>query len=150
MHEHHSSDYVSGEPVGPWYQANDAAIVRCAGRYLCVTRDFAWLGKKICDRTVLDHLDEHAVYWKNSTAWDAVSPTMARSRICSRSSALTCTRQPECMPATRSMRLVADLHERRGNAARAKQLRGEATEMAERMNRLLLRQWQGILAIQPA
>jgi hypothetical protein len=37
----------------------------------------------------------------------------------------------------RSMRVVADLHERRGNTARAKQLRGEANDLAERINRSL-------------
>ena len=53
MHDHHSSDYVSGQGVGPWYAVNDTAIVRCAWRYVCVTGDFAWLDKKVGDRTIL-------------------------------------------------------------------------------------------------
>jgi hypothetical protein len=138
MHEHHSTDYVSGEAVGPWYAANDTAIVRCAWRYVCVTGDFAWLDKKISDRTVLDHLDEHAVYWKKL---DHLGHGLADYGTIENLLEVVSTYLHEVAGMNagnvRSMRAVADLHERRSNAARAKQLRGEATNLAERINRLL-------------
>jgi len=138
MHEHHSTDYVSGEPVGPWYAANDAAIVRCAWRYLCVTGDFAWLDKKIADRTVLDHLDEHAVYWKKL---DRIGHGLADYGTIENLLEVVSTYLHEVAGMNSgnvfSMRVVADLHERRGNSARARELRGEATDLAERINRLL-------------
>ena len=34
MHAHHSSDYITGQGVGPWYAVNDTAIVLCAYRYV--------------------------------------------------------------------------------------------------------------------
>ncbi len=138
MHEHHSTDYVSGEAVGPWYAANDTAIVRCAWRYVCVTGDFAWLDKKISDRTVLDHLDEHAAYWKKL---DRMGHGLADYGTIENLLEVVSTYLHEVAGMNagnvRSMRVVADLHERRGNAARARQLRGEATDLAERINRLL-------------
>ncbi len=124
--------------MGPWYAANDAAIVRCAWRYLCVTEDFDWLDKKISDRTVLDHLDEHAVYWKKL---DRLGHGLADYGTIENLLEVVSTYLHEVAGMNagnvRSMRVVADLHERRGNAARAKQLRGEANDLAERINRLL-------------
>jgi hypothetical protein len=138
MHEHHSTDYVTGEAVGPWYAANDAAIVRCAWRYLCVTGDFEWLDKKLSGRTVLDYLDEHAVCWKKL---DRMGSGLADYGTIENLLEVVSTYLHEVAGMNsgnvRSMRVVADLHERRGNAARAKQLRAEAAQLAERINRLL-------------
>src|SRR5450755_4183546 len=138
MHQHHSTDYVTGESVGPWYAANDSAIVRCAWRYLCITGDFAWLDKKISDRTVLDHLDEHAVYWKKL---DHMGHGLADYGTIENLLEVVSTYLHEVAGMNsgnvRSMRVVADLHERRGNAARAKQLRADAKDRASRINRSL-------------
>ena len=138
MHEHHSTDYVSGEAVGPWYAANDTAIVRCAWRYVCVTGDFAWLNKKISDRTVLDLLDEHAVYWKKL---DRLGHGLADYGTIENLLEVVSTYLHEVAGMNAgnvySMRVVADLHERLGNTARAQQLRHEAADLAERINRLL-------------
>lgn len=138
MHQHHSTDYVTGEPVGPWYAANDTAIVRCAWRYLCVTGDFAWLERKITDRTVLDHLDDHAVYWKKLNHFGrGLGDYGTIENLLEVVS--TYLHEVAGMNAgnVRSMRVVADLHERHGNAARARELRGEAKALADRINRLL-------------
>ena len=64
MHAHLATDYVSGQAVGPWYAVNDMAILRCAENYLRVSGDFAWLQKTVGDRTCLQHLTAHALYWK--------------------------------------------------------------------------------------
>jgi hypothetical protein len=144
MHEHHSTDYVSGDAVGPWYAANDAAIVRCAWRYVAVTGDFAWLDRKISDRTVLDLLDEHAVYWKKL---DHLGHGLADYGTIENLLEVVSTYLHEVAGMNagnvRSMRVIADLYERRGNLARAKQLRGEATDLAERINRLLYVEGKG-------
>ena len=138
MHENHSTDYVSGEPVGPWYAANDAAIVRCAWRYLCVTGDFGWLDKKIGDASVLDRLDEHAVYWKKL---DHLGHGLADYGAIENLLEVVSTYLHEVAGMNagnvQSMRWVAELHERHGNSERARQLRSEAGNLAERINRLL-------------
>ena len=138
MHEHHSTDYVSGEPVGPWYAANDAAIIRCAWRYLCVTGDFDWLERNIGGRTVLDHLDDHAVYWKKL---DHFGNGLADYGTIENLLEVVSTYVHEVAGMNAgnvaSMRAVADLQERRGNTLRAKELRAEATALADRINRLL-------------
>jgi hypothetical protein len=132
MHEHHSTDYVTGEPVGPWYAANDGAIVRCAWRYLCVTGDLDWLDKKIGDRTVLDHLDEHATYWKKL---DHFGHGLGDYGTIENLLEVVSTYLHEV--AGMNAGNVADLYEHRGNSARAQELRGEARALAERINRVL-------------
>jgi hypothetical protein len=138
MHEHHSTDYVTGEAVGPWYAANDSAIVRCAWRYLCVTGDLDWLDIKIDDRTVLDHLDEHATYWKKL---DHFGHGLGDYGTIESLLEVVSTYLHEVAGmnagSVRSMRIVADLHERRGNSTHARQLRGEAKALAGRISRLL-------------
>jgi hypothetical protein len=144
MHEHHSTDYVTGEAVGPWYAANDGAIVRCAWRYLCVTGDFDWLDKKIDDRTVLDHLDDHAIYWKKL---DHFGHGLGDYGTIENLLEVVSTYLHEVAGINagnvRSMRIVADLHERSGNSVRARELRGEAKALAERINRLLYADGKG-------
>ncbi len=138
MHDHHSTDYVTGKPVGPWYAVNDTAIVRCAWRYLCVTGDFGWLDKKIADRTILDHLEDRALYWKKL---DHFGHGLGDYGTIENLLEVVSTYLHEVAGMNagnvHSMRVVADLHERHGNASRARELRAEAKAMAERINRLL-------------
>lgn len=138
MHDHLSSDYVTGQGVGPWYAVNDTAIVRCAWRYVCVTGDFAWLDKPIDGRTVLDYLEEHALYWKKL---DHFGHGLGDYGTIENLLEVVSTYLHEVagMNANNvhSMRAVADMHEHRGNSARAQQLRTEATALAGRINRLL-------------
>lgn len=138
MHSHHSTDYVTGEPVGPWYAVNDTAIVRCAWRYVCVTGDFAWLDKKVGGRSVLEQLEEHALYWKKL---DHFGHGLGDYGTIENLLEVVSTYLHEVagMNANNvhSMRVVADMYERRGNGARASELRAEAKSLAERINRLL-------------
>ena len=59
-------NYVTGKGVTPgdWYAANPWAILRCADYYLRVNGDLAWLDKKLDGRPIIDHLECHAVRWK--------------------------------------------------------------------------------------
>lgn len=83
-------------------------------------------------------LDEHAVYWKKL---DRLGRGLADYGTIENLVEVVSTYLNEVAGMNsgnvRSMRVVADLQERRGNTARAKQLRGEATELAERINRFL-------------
>jgi hypothetical protein len=138
MHDHLATDYVTGEGVGPWYAVNDTAIVRCAWRYVCVTGDFAWLDKKLGDRTVLEHLEDHALYWKkldrNGTGLGDYGTIENLLEVVS-----TYLHEVAGMNAgnVHSLRAVAEMHDRRGNHGRASALRAEAKSLAERINRVL-------------
>jgi hypothetical protein len=138
MHEHLATDYVTGEGVGPWYAVNDTAIVRCAWRYVCVTGDFTWLDKRIGDKTVLEHLEDHALYWKkldhSGHGFGDYGGIENLLEVVS-----TYLHEVAGMNANNvhSMRAVASMYERRGNAVRARELRVEAKSLADRINRQL-------------
>jgi len=135
MHQHLATDYVSGEAVGPWYAVNDMAIVRCAANYLGVTGDFGWLDKRVGDHSTLDHLVDHATYWKQldkqghglgdygkiENLLEVVSTYLHETAGMNAGNVY-------------SMRFVADLLDRRGDSSRAAQLRAEAKELAQRIN----------------
>ena len=137
MHSHHSTDYVTGQPVGPWYAVNDTAIVRCAWRYLCVTGDFAWLDKKAGDQTVLQGLEEHALYWKKLDHGRGLGDYGTIENLLEVVS--TYLHEVAGMNANNvhAMRTVAEMYEHRGNNARAQELRAQAKGLAERINRRL-------------
>lgn len=138
MHEHLATDYISGEAVGPWYAVNDGAIVRCAWRYLCATGDMAWLDKRVGDRTVLEHLEDHALYWKkldkNGHGLGDYGTIENLLEVVS-----TYLHEVAGMNANNvhSMRAVAEMHERRGNSTRAREMRAEAKALADRINQVL-------------
>jgi hypothetical protein len=135
MHQHLATDYISGEAVGPWYGVNDMAVVRCAQNYLRVTGDFAWLDKRIGDKTTLDHLMSHATYWKQldkqGHGFGDYGKIENLLEVVS-----TYLHETAGMNAgnVSSMRFIADLLERRGDSSRASQLRAEAKELAKRIN----------------
>jgi hypothetical protein len=138
MHQHLATDYLTGQGVGPWYAVNDMGILRCADNLLRVTGDFSWLEKVIEGKPVIDHLADHALYWKtlvkepNGLAdYGEIQDLL---EVVS-----TYTHQVAAMNAGNvyGMRFVATLLERRGDQRRAAQLRSEATELAARINSML-------------
>jgi len=144
MHQHLAIDYVSGEAVGPWYGVNDMAIVRCAQNYLRVTGDFSWLDKKAGEKSVLDHLLDHATYWKKLVKTESGLADYGEiSNLLEVVS--TYLHEVAGMNAgnVASMRFVAQLLEHRGREQEAAKLRAEATELAARINRLLYVQGKG-------
>jgi hypothetical protein len=137
MHAHLATDYLTGQGVGPWYGVNDMGILRCAHDYLRVTGDFAWLDKTIEGKTALEHLVDHALYWKKL---DKLGHGLGDYRNLEDLLEVVSTWIHE-VPAMNAgnvygMRFTASLLERRGDA-RAAQLRSEAKELAARINRLL-------------
>lgn len=144
MHQHLATDYVSGTGVGPWYAVNDMAIVRCAKEYLCITGDLAWLEKKIAGKDVLAHLVDHALHWESlqHTGRGLADYGKIENLL---EVVSTYLHEVAGMNAgnVASMRFIADLLERRGEAARAKELRTKSTLLAQRINRLLYVQGKG-------
>ncbi len=144
MHEHHSSDYISGQGVGPWYAVNDTAIVHCAWRYLCVTGDFAWLDNKVGSQTILERLEDHALYWK---MLDHSARGLADYGNMENLLEVVSTYLHEVagMNANnvQAMRVVADLRAHHGDLGRARELRSEAKNLAERINRDLYVEGKG-------
>jgi len=138
MHQHLATDYITGEGVGPWYAVNDMAIVRCAQNYLRVTGDFAWLDKRIGESTVMDHLLAHATYWKHLDMHDHGLGDYGKIENLLEVVS-TYLHETAGMNAgnVSSMRFVADLLQRRGDASRASQLRAEAKQLAQRINEKL-------------
>jgi hypothetical protein len=138
MHQHLATDYLTGRALGPWYAVNDMGILRCAHDYLRVTGDFAWLDKNVRGKLVLEHLVEHALYWKQlDKAGRGLADYGNLDDLLEVVS--TYTHEVAAMNAGNvyGMRLVASLLEHRGNTGRANELRSEAKELAARINRLL-------------
>jgi hypothetical protein len=144
MHQHVGTDYLTGQGVGPWYAVNDMGILRCAHAYLRVTGDLAWLDKTIGGKPAIEHLVDHALYWKTL---DKLGHGLADYGILDNLLEVVSTWIHE-VPAMNAgnvygMRFVASLLERRGDSARAAQLRSEANALAARINRRLYVQGKG-------
>ncbi len=138
MHDHNSTDYLTGKGLGAWYAANDFAILRCADYYLRVTGDFPWLDKRIECRSVVDRLTDHALYWKTLDKYGhGLADYGGTANLLE--VVRTWTHEVPGLNAGNvyGMRFVASLLERRGHAARAVQLRSEARALAERINHRL-------------
>jgi hypothetical protein len=144
MDEHLATDYVSGTGVGPWYAVNDTAIVSCARDYLRVTGDFSWLDKKVGDKTVLTHLADHASHWetlrKNGSGLADYGNIENLLEVVS-----TYIHEVAGMNAGNvgSMRFIAELLDRGGESARAKELRTKSDELARHINKLLYVEGKG-------
>lgn len=144
MHEHLATDYISGTGVGPWYAVNDTAILTCARNYLSVTRDFGWLKMQIGGRSVLQHLEDHALYWESLQHTNRGLADYGKIENLLEVVS-TYVHEVAGMNAgnVANMRFVADLLERDGQSARAGELRSKSVALAERINRLLYVQGKG-------
>jgi hypothetical protein len=137
MHQHLATDYVTGEAVGPWYAVNDMAIIRCAQDYLRVTGDLAWVNKRIDGKPVLDHLLDHATYWKKLAGKNGLADYGGIANLLEVVS--TYIHEVAGMNAgnVSSMRFIAELLEKAGRAQEAAKLRVDAKTLAQRINELL-------------
>lgn len=138
MHQHLATDYVTGHAVGPWYGVNDMAILRCAENYLRVTGNFAWLESQVGGKPVIEHLTEHALYWKQLNHYGHGLGDYGKIENLLEVVS-TYLHEVAGMNAgnVSGMRFVATLWERKGDSGRVRQLRTEADGMAQRINRLL-------------
>ena len=138
MNQHLATDYLTGIAVGPWYGVNDMAILRCAENYLRVTGDFEWLDRTVGGQAVIEHLLDHALYWKKLDHFGHGLGDYGKLENLLEVVS-TYLHEVAGMNAgnVSGMRFVAALLERRGNAQRAAQLRAEAKDLAKRINGLL-------------
>jgi len=144
MHEHLATDYLTGKGMGPWYAVNDMGILRCAHDYLRVTGDFAWLDKSVDGKRVLEHLVDHALYWKKLDKYGhGLGDYGTLDNLLEAVS--NWTHEVAAMNAGNvyGMRFVASLLDHRGDSARAAQYRQEAKDLAARINRLLYVEGKG-------
>lgn len=144
MHKHLATDYVTGTGVGPWYAVNDTAILSCARDYLRISGDLPWLDKTIAGKSVLAHLTDHALYWETLRHTDRGLADYGNIENLLEVVS-TYVHEVAGMNAgnVANMRFVADLLERRGETARATELRARSKDLAEKINRLLYVQGKG-------
>lgn len=144
MHDHNSTDYLTGQGLGAWYAANDFSILRCADYYLRVTGNFAWLDKRIDGKSIIDHLADHAVYWKRLDRYGHGLADYGESQNLMEVVS-TWSHEVPALNATNvyGTRFVASLMDHRGEHALAAHLRSEARQLAERINHLLYVEGKG-------
>lgn len=122
----------TGEQGDGWYAANDMTMFRLVNSYLAVTGDSDFLAETVGDHTVLEHME------KLATGWQALQRdrSVMLADYGENENLLECApmyvhRVPSFNSANVwMMRIVADLHEQQGNAARAEELREWADQIA--------------------
>ena len=131
---HLATDYVTGRALGYWYAVNDTAIVRLAYTYLRYSGDLAWLDKRVGGKSILDHLDAHALRWheldKNGHGLADCGGVLNLTECVS-----TWTHEVAAMNAmwVAALRQVADLRAARGETARAQALRADAEALLKNL-----------------
>src|SRR5690606_21856450 len=73
MHRGCAIDFDSGEPVGFWYAVNDYALIHMTWQYLRYTGDLTLLDEQVRGASVLDHLCDHARYYRRLTGDDGLA-----------------------------------------------------------------------------
>lgn len=73
MHEGCAIDFRTGSPVGFWYAVNDYALIHMTWQYLRYTGDLALLGERVRGASVLDHLVDHARYYRRLAGDDGLA-----------------------------------------------------------------------------
>ena len=69
VHTHMGTEWLTGEPVGMWYAANDYAMVQTIDAYLRATGDVEWLTQELpgpggAPLPVVAHIDRFACSWR--------------------------------------------------------------------------------------
>lgn len=69
VHTHMGTEWLTGEPVGMWYAANDYAMVQTIDAYLRATGDVEWLTRELpgpggAPLPVVAHIDRFACSWR--------------------------------------------------------------------------------------
>jgi len=127
IHRGYAEEFLTGSLQGPWYSANDFSVFVQLDTYLNVTGDHAFLSERINGKTVLEHMEALATYWKT-----LVRPGRTLADYGEAQNLLECV--PTYIHEVPSfnaanvwmMRRVAAVLEAEGNPKRAEQLRGEA------------------------
>ncbi|MGC9258945.1 MAG: hypothetical protein ACP5I8_02555 [Phycisphaerae bacterium] len=64
IHSCYAQDMLSGHGVGPWYSFNDFVVFNQFVTYIRITGDKAFLEENVAGRSVMDQLEQMALWWK--------------------------------------------------------------------------------------
>lgn len=125
-----------GQQWDGWYAANDSTIFTFVNEYINSSGDVGFLDEKVGDRTVLEHLDALATNWRQlHTDKSVMLADYGENRNLLECAPAYVHRVPSFNAANVwMMRTMANWHARRGNAARAAELR----EWADRFSQAVL------------
>jgi autotransporter-associated beta strand protein len=65
IHSCYAKDYLSGGATGPWYAPNDISVFGLWWSYLTATGDWGALNETVGGQTVLQQLNNIALYWQS-------------------------------------------------------------------------------------
>lgn len=141
VHSHFGTEWLTGQPIGPWYSVNDFAMTKILTDYLRWSGDFPFLHKSVESgggntRTVLEHLESFATNW---------APLQTRSGLADYggvNNLLECVstyvHEVASLNAANawSMRIAAETLDSVGETKRATGLRDRAQELVKEVKKL--------------
>jgi hypothetical protein len=136
IHNCWGTDYITGDPLGPWYSVNDYALFSICYDYLRHTGDLDWLRKRVAGATVLQHLQRCAGHWRELSSGDYLADYGEANNL------LECVKTyahkvAALNAANAWMNLtLAKIEERLGDSASARQRCAEARSISEAVIRL--------------
>ena len=131
IHKHYGTEYLTGGPVGPWYSVNDFAMSKIARDYLRWTGDHDFL-----TAPAVEHLVTYANNWKGFASAGGLADYGGINNLLECVS--TYIHEVASLNAANvfNMRFAAEVLEMQGENSHAKELRGEASALAEKVNEL--------------
>lgn len=143
IHTMFATSAVDGSPIGRWYSVNDFAMTRLVTDYVRFTGDDAFLDERIAagtgeELTVAEHLVVWAEAWQNLRRGGALADYGEIDNLLECVSSYTHEVASLNAANVWCLRTVADVIERRGDAATAARLRAEAEELVDAVRSLYL------------
>jgi hypothetical protein len=132
IHSCYAIDFQSMQPIGRWYSANDYSVFRLVTTYIFVTGDGQFLEETLRGgETVIDVLEGLSLHWKALTK----APSLLANYGAAKNLLETVPTYVECVPSMNAanvwmLRSMAKLRSRRGEVARAAELKQQADQLA--------------------
>lgn len=141
IHTCMGTSWLTGEGVGLWYSVNDYAMVRLMRDYLAWSGDLAWLDDKIETvsgekRRPVDELTTYARNWRRFESANGLADYGGIGNLLECVSSYVHEVASLNAANVFNLRTAADIHELRGDAELATDLRTEATELVQRLDDL--------------
>ena len=137
IHAYNAFDFLTLKGVGRWYSANDYAIFHLLWTYMRVNDDWAFLGERVGDHTILEHMERLALHWKTLVKTPGgLADYGTKDNLLE--TVPTYTNQVPSFNASNvwMMRTLAKCYAKRGDAKRAKYLRHDADQLAREVLKL--------------
>ena len=132
IHSFYAIDFKTLQPIGRWYSANDYSVFRLVTTYVSVTHDWRFLDETLRGgQKIIDLLEGLSLHWQALTK----APSLLANYGVAKNLLETVPTYVQYVPAMNSanvwmMRSVAELRTRRGEAAKAAQLKQLADRLA--------------------